>query len=78
MPILPNSKEQTYRNAAIENAILSYNVWAEDEGKKQIIGSVTEVVQINGVNATIITPNDYVYNGAKQKYVYIVRKWAGI
>ena len=67
LPILPNSKTQIYRNAAIENAILSYNVWAEDEGKKQIIGSVTEVVQINGVNATIITPNDYVYNGAKSK-----------
>lgn len=67
LPILPNSKTQTYRNAAIENAILSYNIWAEDEGKKQIIGSVTEVVQINGVNATIITPNDYVYNGAKSK-----------
>ena len=67
LPILPNSKTQTYRNAAIENAILSYNVWAEDEGKKQIIGSVTEEVQINGVNATIITPNDYVYNGAKSK-----------
>lgn len=67
LPILPNSQNQNYRNAAIENAILSYNVWMKDEGKKQIIGSVTEVVQINGVNATIITPNDYVYNGAKSK-----------
>lgn len=68
LPTLPNnSQTQLYRNAAIENAILSYNVWAEDEGKKHIIGSVTEVVQINGVNATIITPNDYVYNGAKSK-----------
>lgn len=67
LPILPNSQNQIYRNAAIENAILSYNIWTEDEGKKRIIGSVTEVVQINGVNATIITPNDYVYNGAKSK-----------
>lgn len=67
LPILPNSQNQVYRNAAIENAILSYNVWTEDDGKKRIIGSVTEVVQINGVNATIITPNDYVYNGTKSK-----------
>lgn len=67
LPILPNSKNQFYGNAAIENAILSYDVWTEDDGKKRIIGSVTEVVQINGVNATIITPNDYVYNGTKSK-----------
>ena len=68
LPTLPNnSKTHIYRNVAIENAILSYNVWTEDEGKKRIKGSVTEEVQINGVNATIITPKNYVYNGAKSK-----------
>lgn len=67
LPILPNSKTQTYRNAAIENAILSYNIWGDNDGKKKIIGSLTEAVKIKGIDATIITPNDYAYNGKKSK-----------